>query len=206
MPAHNHALRRKEQSGVLELPIDPGPPSYVPAASVDPAELGGCFGPFSSKRAARETLRTLAAENALCWKVLGFEKRKGACFARQLKRCAGACVGTESLEEHHARLARALRPLAIPPWPFPGLAAIREHSVLSDRTDVHVVRDWCWLGTAREEGEYGRLIETPPRPVFDADIARILIGTLRRRKCGVLAIPSEGHQRLRGDACRLTRS
>src|SRR5207342_3713216 len=34
MPAHNHALRRKAEAGVLELPGKPGPPRYLPAASV----------------------------------------------------------------------------------------------------------------------------------------------------------------------------
>ncbi len=118
LPAHNHALRRKAESGVLELPDAPGPPRFVPAASVEPGELAGRYGPFSSKRQAREALRTLAAEHALCWKALGLEKRLGPCFARQVKRCAGACVGAESAEAHHARLAAALAPLAIPRWPY----------------------------------------------------------------------------------------
>ena len=187
-PAHNHALRRKSESGVLELPEAPGPPSYVPAASVEPAELAGRFGPFSSRRQARETLRALATEHALCWKALGLEKRQGPCFARQVKRCAGACVGAESAAEHHARLAEALAPHVVPCWPFPGLAAIRERSLLGDRTDLHVIRDWCWLGTARDDGELGRLIEAPPRPAFDADIARLLIRTLARGRHDVLAL------------------
>jgi DNA polymerase-3 subunit epsilon len=188
LPAHNHALRRKAESGVLELPTEPGPPGYVHAASVAPAELAGHFGPFSSKRQARETLRSLATEHALCWKALGLEKRPGPCFARQVKRCAGACVGAESAAAHHARLAKALAPHAVPHWPFPGLAAIRERSLLGDRTDVHVIRDWCWLGTAHDDGELGRLIEAPPRPLFDADIARLLIRTLARGKHEVLQL------------------
>ena len=188
LPAHNHALRRKTESGVLELPEVPGPPIYVSAAVVEPAELGGRFGPFSSKRQARETLRSLAAEHALCWKALGLEKRQGPCFARQVRRCAGACVGVESADAHHARLAQALAPHAVPLWPFRGLAAIRERSLLGDRTDVHVIRDWCWLGTAHDDGELGRLIEAPPRPTFDADIARLLIRTLARGKHDVLPL------------------
>ena len=51
LPAHNHALRRKAESGVLELPDDAGPAAFVPAASVEPGELAGRFGPFSSKPA-----------------------------------------------------------------------------------------------------------------------------------------------------------
>ena len=180
LPAHNHALRRKVESGVLELPAKPGPPRYVAAAGVEPGTIAGRFGPFSSQRSAREALRSLAAEHALCWKALGLEKRQGPCFARQVKRCAGVCVGAESPEAHHARLAEALATHAIPPWPFGGLAAMREQSLLSQRVDVHVLRDWCWLGTATDEGELGRLIEAPPRPVFDADITRLLVRTSAR--------------------------
>ena len=188
LPAHNHALRRKAESGVLELPDAPGAPRYLPAATVEPAALPGRFGPFSSKRQARETLRSLAAEHALCWKALGLEKRPGPCFARQVKRCAGACVGAESADAHHARLAAALVPHAVPRWPFAGLAALRERSLAGERTDVHVLRDWCWLGTVRDDGELGRLLEAPPRPAFDADIARLLIRTLARGKHDVFAL------------------
>ncbi len=121
----------------------------------------------------------------------------GPCFARQVKRCAGACVGAESAEAHHARLAVALAPLAVPRWPYPGLAAIREKSLFGDRIDVHVLRDWCWLGTAHDEGELARLIDAPPRPVFDADIARLLIRTLARGRHDVRAIPSAPSAALR---------
>ncbi|MET0682979.1 MAG: exonuclease domain-containing protein [Casimicrobiaceae bacterium] len=188
LPAHNHALRRKAESGVLLLPALPGPPTYLSAAGIEPGDLAGRFGPFASKRQARETLRSLASEHALCWKSLGLEKRLGPCFARQVKRCAGACVGAESAEAHHERLGQALAAHAIPRWPFAGLAAIRERALLGERTDVHVIRDWCWLGTAQDEGELGRLVEAPPRPAFDADIARLLIRTLARGKHDVFAL------------------
>ena len=188
LPAHNHALRRKAESGVLELPDTPGPPRFYPAGTVEAAELGGRYGPFSSKRAARETLRQLAREHRLCWSALGFERRAGPCFARQVRRCAGVCVGEESPESHHDRLRFALIPYAMPPWPYPGLAGIRERALLGERTDIHVVRDWCWLGTAQDDGELTRLTETPPRPLFDADIAKILIRTLARGRHEVLRL------------------
>jgi len=188
LPAHNHALRRKADSGVLALPALPGPPVFIPAAGVEPAELAGRFGPFASKRHARQALRSAASQHALCWKALGLEHRLGPCFARQVRRCAGACVGAESAEAHHERLREALAPHVIPRWPFAGLAAIRERSLLGDRTDLHVIRDWCWLGTASDDGELGRLIEAPPRPQVDADIARLLMRTLARGKHQVLPL------------------
>ncbi len=186
LPAHNHALRRKADSGVLELGTEPGVPRYIPAAGVEAGELAGRYGPFTSKRQAREALRHLARDHALCWKALGLEKRSGPCFARQVRRCAGACVGEETPEAHHARVVEALAPYIVPPWPFSGLAAIRERALVGERSDVHVIRDWCWLGTARDDGELGRIIEAPPRPAFDADIARLLIRTLARGRHEVI--------------------
>ena len=56
------------------------------------------------------------------------------------------------------------------------------------RTDVHVIRDWCWLGTARNEGELTRLIEAPPRPEFDGDIAKLLIRTLARKRLEIFPL------------------
>jgi DNA polymerase-3 subunit epsilon len=197
LPAHNHELRRKATSGVLALPPAPGPPTFTLASAVEPAELAGKFGPFASKRHARQALGALAAEHRLCWKALGLERRLGPCFARQVKRCAGACVGAETAEAHHERLHHALTAHAIPRWPHPGLAAIRERSMFGERVDVHVIRDWCWLGTASDDGELGRLIEAPPRPIFDADIARLLIRTLARGKHEVLRLAPE---RLASDA------
>jgi DNA polymerase-3 subunit epsilon len=188
LPAHNHALRRKAQSGVLELPDAPGPPRYLRAAGVEAAELPGRYGPFTSPRQARETLRSLAASHTLCWKALGLERRLGPCFARQVKRCAGVCVGAETPEAHHERLLAALAGIEIPRWPYAGLAGIREVSLLGDRVDVHVLRDWCWLGTARNDGELGELIECPPRPQFDVDIARLLVRTLARGRHQVFAL------------------
>jgi len=188
LPAHNHALRRKAESGLLELPDEPGPPRFVSTVGVDPVALAGRYGPFSSRRTAREALRHLAAEHRLCWKALGLERRIGPCFARQVARCAGACVGAESPAAHHERLRAALAPHAIPPWPFHGPAGIREPAEFGDRVDVHVVDRWCWLGTARDEAELGRLLECPPRPEFDADIARVLVRTLAGGRHAVVGV------------------
>ena len=110
LPAHNHALRRKAESGVLELSAEPGPPRFHPSAAIEAAALAGRYGPFTSKRSARQALRQLSREHALCWNALGFERRIGPCFARQVRRCAGACVGAESADAHHARLRAALAP------------------------------------------------------------------------------------------------
>lgn len=189
LPAHNRALRRKADAGVLRLVAD-GPPTFIQARDVTPAELAGAFGPFSSKRGARETLRSLAAEHLLCWRMLGLEKRDGGpCFQRQLRRCAGACVADESAFAHDARLLEALAPLAIPAWPVEGIGLLREVDAKGERTDVHVLRDWCWLGTARDDGELCALLESPPAPQFDLDVAKLLIKRHAQDKLALRTAP-----------------
>jgi DNA polymerase-3 subunit epsilon len=189
MPAHNRALRRKDEAGVLVLRAD-GVPSFVPAAAIDPGALAGSFGPFTSRPAAREALRVLAAEHRLCWRRLGLEKRSaGPCFQRQLARCAGACVGAEPTAAHDARVAAALARFAIPPWPGAGPALARERAPLSGRIDLHLLQNWCWLGTARDDGELGALLDAPPRPQFDFDVTRLLLRRHAARTLALLPVP-----------------
>ncbi len=189
MPAHNRALRRKEDAGVMTIDDD-GRPAFVRAAEVEAASLPGAWGPYSSKRAMRARLQSLAAEHRLCWTRLRLERRDGPCFARQLRKCEGACVGDEAVEAHDARLFAALAGDAIPAWPWPGPALVREASVDGARTDVHVVRDWHWLGTARDEGELAALLEAPPRPAFDLDVCRLLLRLFAKSPAAFVAVPA----------------
>src|SRR6185437_14579 len=101
------------------------------------------------------------------------------------RRCSGVCVGEETPQSHDARVANALAPLAIPRWPVTGAACVREASSDGERVDAHVFRDWCWVGTARDEGELGALAECPIRPTFDLDVTRLLI---RRYRAGTLSL------------------
>jgi DNA polymerase-3 subunit epsilon len=187
LPAHNRALRRKQDAGVLALASD-GMPRFMRASAIEPVELSGYYGPFTSKAGARETLRALACEHALCWRRLGLEKRAGGpCFQRQLKRCAGVCVGAETPDQHDTRLAQALARYAIPRWPLAGPALVREQA--GERTDVHLVHHWCWLGTARDDGELGRLLDAPPHPRFDIDVARLLQRQWAKGSLRLIAVP-----------------
>ncbi|MBS0319574.1 MAG: ethanolamine utilization protein [Proteobacteria bacterium] len=176
LPAHNRALRRKADAGVLHWPegTDVGELAFRVAADLDAQALGGDFGPFGSRRAAREHLRALATEHELCLTRLKLERRDGPCFARQLGRCRGACVGAEAATEHDARLRAALAPVAIPRWPFARAAAVVEQD--GERVDIHVVRDWQWLGTAHDDDGVALLADVTRRDdPFDIDITRMLL-------------------------------
>ncbi len=188
-PVYNQRLRRRADLIALGVTAEPSPPDYLHADVIEPRELHGLYGPFGSRRAARETLRNIAAEAALCWRLLGLERRAGPCFARQIKKCAGACVGAETLEAHHERFRQALAPYALRQWPYDGMISIQETSLTGERTDVHLFRDWCWLGTAGDEGSLHELLETPTRAAFDLDIYRILCKRLPRLR--VHAFPYE---------------
>jgi len=180
LPAHNRALRRKTEAGIVRL-VD-GLPRFIRAQRVDPMMLNDAYGPFASLSAFRATLRALASEHRLCWRRLALERRAhGPCFARQLRRCNGACTGEEPPDAHDRRLEDALAPLRIPRWPLDGAALVRESSVERERVDVHVVRDWCWIGTARDNGELSALLEAMPRPTFDPDVTKLIVRHHRAR-------------------------
>jgi DNA polymerase III subunit epsilon len=179
-PAYNQRLRRRNDLIALGVMTEPSPPDYLRADVIEPRDLHGLYGPFGSRRAAREMLRDIAAGAALCWRLLGLERCTGPCFARQIKKCAGACVGAETLEAHHERFRQALAPYALRQWPYDGIMSIRETSFTGERTDVHLFRDWCWLGTAGDAGSLHALLEAPPRTAFDLDIYRILCKRLPR--------------------------
>jgi DNA polymerase-3 subunit epsilon len=190
MPAHNRALRRKLEAGVLEIVA--GVPQFVAAAGVDCARLSGTYGPFASRASARAALRVLAAEHRLCPLRLRLERRAGGpCFSRQLRRCNGVCVGEETPEAHDHRLRDALAPLAIPAWPMRGPALVRECAADGERVDVHVIRDWCWLGTARDDAELAALAAAPQRAEFDLDVTRLLLRRYRARALPLMPLDRE---------------
>lgn len=151
------------------------PPRLVTAGDSEALRLEQLYGTFASKRAALAALSGIAAEHGLCPALLGLEPARTAgapCFAHQLKRCRGACCGKESIAAHNLRLAKALQPLRLAQWPYQGAIGLREGA--GERSEMHLFERWCFLGTARTEAEIYERLEVRSRPVFDADIYRIL--------------------------------
>lgn len=170
-PTHNRKLRRnnelcsislKETKAGLNVNI-----AY--AHDLDLGQQSNLYGLFKSLREANKALDELAGEHGLCKAIIGLEKVKAGnpCFARQLKRCRGACVGEESLALHSLRLMEALSKLRIHAWPFTGPAYLKENA------DLIVIDNWAYLGTAKTEDELWQLLDSP-KPQFDKDSYRIL--------------------------------
>jgi DNA polymerase-3 subunit epsilon len=187
-PAHNHQLRHNTELCAWHWRTDAAgqAPQMVTATDIDVSQIGDLYGLFRSRRSAITALRDIAAAHELCPILLGLEKRKGAasCFAHQIERCRGACIGAESTERHALRLSQALTSTRLREWPYSGRIGVRETSANMQSTELHVLDRWCYLGTARTEHEMHELAETRPQPVFELDTYKILARFLSKPRRG----------------------
>ena len=171
-PLHNRQLRKNDEACTWIL-IDEGEgwlrPQLTALADIGAGATSACYGLFKSSKEATKVLRTLAESHHLCDALLGLEKAKPGkpCFAHQLKRCKGACIGSEPYAKHTVRLISALVGLKWVAWPFTGPALLREGD------EIHLIEGWRYLGTARSDEELHALLDSP-RPPFDRDIYKIL--------------------------------
>ena len=180
-PVHNQRLRRKNAlcAWQLQQNQDQLLPKLTWADDLDFGVQDNLYGLYSNQRDAQKSLRSLAEQHQLCLGLLGLEKVGNGkpCFAHQLKRCRGACVGKESGLEHAMRLLTAMGKLKLASWPYPGAIGIREAD------ELHVIDHWCYLGTARSEDEVEALLQQG-RPAFDRDTYMTLLKALK--KCQIV--------------------
>jgi len=194
-PLHNRSPRQRKEAWALTVDLD-----GMAEADVSPVDLqtldgasapGNLYGLFRSKSDAFAALRGLARGNALCLRLVGLESRSGACSAHASGKCRGACVGIESRLAHRLRLIQALHRIRIPEWPHAGPVAILERDFARTRAELHVARDWRYLGSAREPSEVPALIDSKVAlPAFDIDVFRLLQRCLQDAKRYRLIDPS----------------
>jgi DNA polymerase-3 subunit epsilon len=189
LPLHNYRLRRKLNACFVRLADFTSPPEVLLNKDIDWGARGAdaepLFGPFAAKVNVRKALESLAAEHGLCWRQLGWEKRGGPCFARQVKKCRGACIGEETPAQHHLRLATVLASQRVADWPWRGRIAVRERHPESRLEEAHVFDRWCHVGTARSEDELADLAQTRVEIDFDPDVYRILASYVARHRGSV---------------------
>lgn len=183
-PLFNQKLRRHRQ--MCSLRIDGPQPEIVYSNQIDFSTTPDLYGLYASRHAAIETLKNIADEQRLCLNVLGLEKRSGdrPCFRSMLNRCAGACHGKETLAAHRARLLESLSHSHVICWPYPGAIGLIES--LEDETQIHVVKNWFYLGSVTTLEQARSLHVTAPG--FDSDGYKILCKPIMSGSVQIVAL------------------
>ncbi|HEX2530244.1 MAG TPA: endonuclease [Burkholderiaceae bacterium] len=176
-PVYNTQLRQVAEAFALRLPSGDSRPLVVGSSEFDLERAEDVYGLFASRGAAQDGLLSLVRRHALCPALLGLEKptRNRACFARQIGRCRGACIGAEPSHRHQARLMGALRRLQASVWPYAGPIGIIEES--DGWRQTHVIDQWFYLGSVDDEG--CRKVRASTRHFIDMDTYKILAGPMR---------------------------
>lgn len=170
VPLYNKLLRKVPRQ--FSLRLYRGEISVVHSAEVDVTRDPMLYGLYSSPQSAQKAMRRIADEHRLCYSLVGLERLPAGrpCFRAMLKKCAGACHGGESLDEHEERLREALTRLEMSRWPFPGRILIEE--VGDSVRQFHACDAWLYLGSAPTAAAAKRI--KPDAPGFDRDSYRII--------------------------------
>jgi DNA polymerase III subunit epsilon len=174
MPLFNRRLRGSAQ--LWSVRLTEGAEGAVPViedvSGIEVDAAAEIYGLFKKARDAKQALTEIARAQSLCLKVLGLEQSEGSCFAYQLGRCRGACVGAEVRRLHDTRLRLALSASRIKPWPFRGAVAVRERNWRGEE-DLHVFQAWRYIGTVHSVDDVAELRDAGGS--FDVDVYRLLV-------------------------------
>jgi len=174
MPLYNRLLRKLPRQ--FSLRLYRGELSVVNSSDQDLTSAPMLFGLFSSERAAKESLRRIADEHALCYSLLGLERLPPGrpCFRSMLRQCLGACCGNETREAHEQRLRGALERLELSAWPYGGPVALEEQG--AELRQFHLLDGWSYHGSAPTLARARRMKRDGAD--FDRDAYRIIRGAL----------------------------
>jgi len=172
MPSMNVKLRLSKDLCAWQLREDDAgvqKPVLVTHSKLQPGLQDDLFGLFYGKSEAKSYLAAVAKKYQLCQALLGLEKvdEGKPCFAYQVKRCQGACIGQVPVALHNLQLQAALRFYKVQAWPFEGAIAIK------DGESMLVIDKWCYLGSASNHEELYDLAKSESSE-FDLDIYKIL--------------------------------
>jgi DNA polymerase-3 subunit epsilon len=174
-PVYNRALRKVRQLALmLERVNDDGYKTVEVEyrGRIDVEDLPNLLGVFRTVRQAKEFLQECVREGALCGKLLGLEKGKGACFQYQLERCKGACAEIEQPLKYNARFVTLFQKRRIKTWPYSGPVVIKDEVDEYDGT-AYVIDNWCLVKTFAYSGtESSEALSTAVE--FDYDAYKIL--------------------------------
>ena len=186
MPLFNRRQRQLRRLWTIQL--QPATDGYLTPVAIDFVPTGSrqidTYGLFSNKHRITTTIQNLARDHALCLRVMGLDKGRGACFQHQLGRCDGACAGQESANSHNARLLDQLGRQRIAAWPFGGPLLLAEQTIHplehQPAQQFHLVDQWAWHGCFNSQQEAQNTLEKPVTTAFDRDAYRLIYSAIYR--------------------------
>ncbi|MEM1401818.1 MAG: GIY-YIG nuclease family protein [Pseudomonadota bacterium] len=192
-PLYNRRQRRSRKLWTQRLQQDNHGFLQVIASDFCPSgrRNESVFGLFRSRHHLEERLRSIAREQRLCLRVLGYDRGRGPCFQHQLARCAGACAGAETAQAHNERLLASLESQRIAAWPFPGPVLLEEERrerlhEQQPKRQFHVLDNWSYLGTFNRRDQALHTARADKALSFDRDSYRIAFRAFRDDACAVL--------------------
>lgn len=174
-PLHNRRLRRTQKLIVAKQTVDATGYAGVvteEVTAIDPTASANMLAVYPSRAKAKAALTEISKLYGLCPKLLGLEKSAGACFQFQLKQCAGACLGQESVVRHNLRLHTAFERQRIQNWPYKGAILLQERSFAQPEYAI-LVDQWCVLGEVTMAEHCEPVVHVESR-AFDLDTYKIL--------------------------------
>ena len=200
LPLFNRRQRQVQRPVTLCLTANPQhflQAQATPTGEYLPQGSGHHYGLFRNAPRARDYLLALARREQLCLRVLGLESGPGPCFARQLKRCLGACSGDESAAQHNHRLLAALQQIQLAAWPWPHPVLLREDNAPERTQAWHLVNQWQYRGsfaTLRQLPRTEEALASSPQ-ALDLDSYRILLRAFRQPAAALFAYFPQARKR-----------
>lgn len=153
-PHFNRQQRSVCSQCVIELQTDKDGflyPVYTPVYELDGERISTCYGMFSTLKAAKGRIESIAIEAKLCLARLHLEpstKRGKACTEYHSGNCKGACIQQQSALDYNTALLQELQFLKHGDWPFTSAIAITEGQ--GSQSQAHIFYKWAFLGTLNE--------------------------------------------------------
>lgn len=184
VPLFNRRQRQLRRLWTIKLTTSKD--GFLQPNAIDFAPTGNrdidTFGLFANKHRIAMTIQNLARDQALCLRVMGLDRGKGACFQNQLGRCDGACKGKESIASHNARLLDHLDRQRIAAWPFSGPILLAEETIRpideQPAQQYHLVDQWAWQGCFATADQATATLREPSSVTFDRDAYRLIYSAL----------------------------
>jgi DNA polymerase-3 subunit epsilon len=175
-PMYNKRLRRKARVTLALRYRDKDGYSRVmlkDADEITPDDAQNILSTFSSSGRAKLSLDATCRNFYLCPKLLNLEKAHGECFMSQLKKCFGACTGSEDVTRYNDRFEAAFEHTQVTEWEYGSPILITEKDSTQDGSDGFVVNQWCLVQSLKDDGS-GEVSTTPEPYQFDLDMYKIL--------------------------------